>query len=268
MLLADAVLANPVVTERVSIDSDGTEVFGPSSDPSVSQDGRFIAFSSDATDLVPGDTNGVKDVFVHDWAEGVTVRVSVSSSDSEANAGSNSPYISEDGRYVAFYSNADNLVAGDSNGAPDIFVHDLLTGTTERVSVNASGVEANAASSSPSLSADGRFVVFASEADNLIAGDSNSVADIFLYDRVSATVELISAAQVPSEWANAASDTPVISADGNFVAFASNASNLVPDDTLGRQDIFVEMLTRSVMPRVRSRTTGASLPFDRLRRTW
>ena len=122
-------------------------------------------------------------IFVHDWIEGITSRVSVSSSGDEANAESNSPFISNDGRFIAFYSNAVNLVTDDSNGVTDIFVHDRNDGSTERVSINNSGVQANGASSSPSLSADGRFVAFESEANNLIAGDSNGVTDIFVYDR-------------------------------------------------------------------------------------
>jgi len=262
LLLAESVLANPVVTERVSIDSSGAEVLGPSSDPSVSEEGRFIAFSSEATDLVPNDTNGFKDVFVHDWVEGITTRVSVSSSGEEANAESNSPFISNDGRFVAFYSNADNLVAGDSNGVTDIFVHDRSDGTTERVSVNDSGVQANGASGSPSLSTDGRFVVFASEADNLVAGDSNGETDIFLYDRELNEIELISVALVPSECANGSSNTPIISADGNFVAFTSNASNLVPNDLLGRQDIFVRDRVQGVTERVSISSIGDEANFS------
>ncbi len=262
LLLAESVLASPIVTERVSIDSTGTEVLGPSSDPSVSEEGRFIAFSSEATGLVPNDTKGFKDVFVHDWAEGITTRVSVSSSGEEANAESNSPFISNDGRFVAFYSNADNLVAGDSNGVTDIFIHDRNDGTTERVSVNDSGVQANGASSSPSLSADGRFVVFASEADNLVAGDSNGETDIFLYDRELDEIELVSVALVPSECANGSSNASIISADGNFVAFASNASNLVPNDLLGRQDIFVRDRVQGVTERVSISSSGDEANFS------
>ncbi len=143
---------------------------------------RFVAFESDATNLVVGDTNGATDVFVHDRENGVTERVSVASDATEGDAGSYSSAISADGRFVAFESLASNLVAGDTNLERDIFVHDRVTGITERVTVASDGTEANDWSTSPSLSGDGRLVVFDSIAENLVAGDSNGRADVFVHD--------------------------------------------------------------------------------------
>jgi Tol biopolymer transport system component len=257
LLLADAVLAHPVVTERVSIDSNGVEALGDSSDPSVSGDGRYVAFSSEAENLVDGDVNGFNDVFVHDWAEdeGVTTLVSVASDGTQANGASNSPFISEDGRFVVFCSDASNLVAGDTNGFADIFVHDLTDGSTERVSVNG-GVEGNNTSSSPSISADGQYVVFASTADNLVSGDTNEAEDIFLYNRQNGQLVLVSAALGSTQPANDLSENPIISADGRFVAFDSRASDLVSDDINGRGDIFVRDLTSGTTERVSVSSTG------------
>ena len=178
-------------TERVSLRSGGGQADGHSDDPVMSADGRFVAFWSDATNLVAGDTNGVRDVFVHDRETGVTERVSVSGGEAQGNAfsggflhfASMGTSISADGRFVAFRSTASNLVAGDDNNAADMFVRDRLAGTTERVSVDSAGGQANGDSYTVSISADGRFVAFESAATNLVAGDTNGFDDIFLRDR-------------------------------------------------------------------------------------
>jgi Tol biopolymer transport system component len=182
-------------TSRVSVDSAGAEGDNNSYSPSISGDGRYVAFVSDATNLlgVGNDTNGSRDVFVHDRdADGngtydeplgvSTVRVSVDSLGAEANGDSSSSSISADGRYVAFESNASNLVDDDINASTDVFVHDLLTATTTRVSVDLAGVEGNGNSNNPSMSADGKSVTFQSDADNLVAGDTNAAPDIFFDD--------------------------------------------------------------------------------------
>jgi hypothetical protein len=179
-------------TERVSVSFAGIQGVGTGYFSSISNDGRFVAFASWGTDLVNGDTNGVADVFVRDRLNGTTERVSVDSGGAEGNGESayyNSPSISADGRFVAFESLATNLVAGDTNGVYDIFVHDRLNGTTERVSVSSSGAQGNGPSGSSfvsggaKLSADGRFVVLASYANNLVAGDTNQLEDVFVRDR-------------------------------------------------------------------------------------
>jgi Tol biopolymer transport system component len=174
--------AGAISTVRVSVRSDGTEADQASAAPSISADGRYVAFVSDATNLVANDTNGSTDVFVHDRQTGTTTRVSVDSAGVEGNGISNFPSISSDGRYVALESDADNLVADDNNGSADVFVHDLQTGTATRVSVDSAGVEGNGNSNAPSISADGRSVAFESDADNLVAGDTNTAPDIFVDD--------------------------------------------------------------------------------------
>src|SRR5207249_1268748 len=172
-------------TERVSVASGGgTQGNGKSGGffafPALSADGRFVAFQSDATNLVAGDTNGTTDVFVHDRQTATTERVSV-------NGFSAGPALSADGRFVAFHSTGSNLVAGDTNGATDVFVHDRQTGTTERVSGASDGTQGNDASAGPALSADGRLVAFHSSATNLVAGDANRAYDVFVHDRAVST---------------------------------------------------------------------------------
>jgi hypothetical protein len=149
-----------------------------------------VAFSSDYH-LVPTDTNGVRDVFVHDRQTGETTRVSVDSAGNQGNADSLGPGISADGRYVAFQSSASNLVPADGNGILDIFVHDRQTGETTRASVGSGGNEANRASgwadfpsSMPVISADGRYIAFTSSASNLVPGDTNNCGDVFVHDRL------------------------------------------------------------------------------------
>ena len=168
------------LVERVSAASDGTESNSSSYQPSISADGRYVAFYSDANNLISGDTNGTSDIFVHDRQTGTTERVSAASDGTEGNSYSSEPSISADGRYVAFYSDANNLVSGDTNGTSDIFVHDRQTETTERVSAASDGTESNSSSYQPSISADGRYVAFYSDANNLVSRDTNSTSDIFV----------------------------------------------------------------------------------------
>ena len=168
------------VTTRVSVSSAGSEVNGYSGAPALSAEGRFVAFFSLASDLVPDDNNARFDSFVHDRLTGETLRVSVSGDGAEVTGGSGSPSISGDGRTVAFVSDASNLVTGDTNGAGDVFLHDLLTGATGRAAVAADGSEAGGASMSPSIAADGTRLVFVSDAADLVAGDTNGVTDVFL----------------------------------------------------------------------------------------
>ncbi len=235
------------VTERVSVDSTGQEANGSNVHTIISADGRYVAFYSTATNLVPGDTNGTTDVFVHDRVTGITERVSVDSSGQEANGGSGGPSISSDGRYVAFGSAASNLVPGDTNGTSDVFVHDRVTGLTERVSVDSNGQEANGlnrltgSSVYETISGDGRYVVFISEASNLVTGDTNGIRDIFVHDRVTGMTERVNVDNNGEE-ANGLSINATISADGRYVAFDSYASNLVPGDTNASQDVFVRYL--------------------------
>ena len=138
---------------------------------------------------------------------------------------------------MAFYSAATNLVSGDTNGVLDIFVYDRQSDSIERVSVGGSGTQEDDNSYTPSLSADGLYVAFASLATNLVAEDSNGVRDIFMCSRQSGSIERVSV-DAGGTQGNGASYTPLISADGRYVAFASEASNLVVGDTNGCLDIF------------------------------
>ena len=225
-------------TQRVSVDSSGTQANDESFYPQISADGRYVAFRSDASNLVSGDTNGVSDIFVRDLQTGTTERVSLDGTGAQGNGDSFGPSISGDGRFVAFRSDSSNLVQGDANGVDDVFVRDRQTGTTERVSVDGSGTEANGNSFGPSISEDGRFVAFRSHASNLVAGDVNGRDDIFVHDRQTGATQLVSVANGGTQ-GDAASFEPAISGDGRYVAFRSDASTLVPDDTNASRDVFL-----------------------------
>jgi Tol biopolymer transport system component len=155
-----------------------------------------------------------------------TSRVSVASDGTQANNDSWETAISADGRYVAFRSLANNLISGDTNGFPNVFVHDRQTGLTNRVSVASDGSQANGGSGPPSISANGRYVAFASWASNLVSGDTNNFIDIFVHDRHTGQTSRVSVASDETQ-ANADSYGPSISADGRYVAFHSHATNLV-----------------------------------------
>ena len=170
-------IAGPI--ERVSVSSAGDQGNDDSVEAMISGDGAFVAFRSLASNLVAGDGNGRWDIFVHQRATGITTRVSVSSAGVEANHDSFSPSISDDGRFVAFRSNASNLVAGDGNARQDIFVHDRMSGTTVRVSMPDGGGEADGHSDLPAISGDGQWIVFESDATNLVPADTNRSRDIF-----------------------------------------------------------------------------------------
>ena len=226
------------LTRRVSVDSNGAQGNGHSYRPVVSENGRLIAFESDASNLVPGDTNGVRDVFVHDRQTGLITRVSIDSNGVQGNGTSFWPAITADGSTIVFHSSATNFAPDDTNLANDIFLHDMLSGETRRISVTSNGAQANNDSLFPSISADGRLIAFKSVAENLVTGDTNGVPDIFLHDRLTAETIRISKGFSGTQ-ANNASDYPAISSDGHYVAFESNATNLVSGDTNAATDIFL-----------------------------
>jgi Ca2+-binding RTX toxin-like protein/archaellum component FlaF (FlaF/FlaG flagellin family)/gas vesicle protein len=240
-------------TTRVSVATDGTEGNELSSSPTISADGRYVTFRSDADNLVPGDTNKNPNIFVHDRQTGETTRVSVAADGTEGNGWSDYPAISADGRYVAFQSDADNLVPGDTNGKYDIFVHDRQTGETTRVSVATDGTQGNGYY--PAISADGRYVAFLSDASHLVPGDTNGKDDIFVHDRQTGETTRVSVATDGTEGRNNWSLAPAISADGRYVAFQSDADNLVPGDANGKSDIFVH-------DRLTGETTRVSVATD------
>jgi WD40 repeat protein len=243
-------------TTLVSVDASGTQGNGNSYFPAISADGLFVAFYSTATNLVAGDTNACSDVFVRDLSAGTTELVSVDSSGTQGNDQSYSGAISSDGRFVAFTSLSTNFVPGDTNGLLDVFVRDRLHGTTERVSIDSSGAQADAYSWFPALSADGSLVAFESFADNLVPGDSNGRGDSFVHDRASGTTERVSLGPNGVE-ANWDCELPSISADGRFVSFSSRASNLVAGDSNFSSDVFVRDRTVGVTRRESVDSAGA-----------
>ncbi len=225
--------------ERVSVASDGSQGDDDSVGPVISSDGQYVVFRSGASNLVPGDTNGWRDIFVHDRQTGQTERVSIAPDGSQADGSSYHPSISADTRYVTFDSHATNLVPGDTNGQRDIFVHDRQMGSTELVSVASNGSQADSSSNAPGISSDGRYVVFGSGASNLVPGDTNMMGDVFVHDRQTHLTERVSVASDGSQSNGSGSSLASISADGRYVAFHSYARNLVPGDTNGKSDVFV-----------------------------
>lgn len=188
-------------------------------DFSASADGRLVAFTSDAVDLVQNDTNGAADIFVYDRTTATVSRVSIATDGRQGNNDSVEPAMSADGRFVAFASAASNLVAGDGNGSTDIFLRDRATGTTERISVTSDGQEGHGESDTPALSGDGRILVFRSTADDLVPDDANPRDDVFVHDRETHTTTRLAAAVV--QQFSEPSYQPTISADGRVIAFVS-----------------------------------------------
>lgn len=227
---------------RASVGATGNQSNGESSHPAISADGQRIAFESAASNLVSGDGNNYKDIFLRDITSGAgggnTHRVSVSSSGLEANGDSFSPAISGDGLTVAFSSFAANLVPSDNNGYPDVFIRQWQAGVTERVSVSSNGAEANNWCEAATLSADGRYVSFQSQASTLAAGDGNNVKDIFVRDRTAGTTTLISTDSNGAPGSNE-SQAPAMAGQGRFVVFHSSATNLIPGDSNSAVDVFI-----------------------------
>jgi Tol biopolymer transport system component len=258
----------PDRTQRVSLAHDGGQGEGSSQKADISLDGRFVAFESRAENLVPDDTNTWQDIFVVEVATGAIERVSVASDGTQGDWASFTPSISGDGRFVAFAASSTNLVPDDTNGEVDIFVHDRGTGTTERVSVASDGTQANNQSQDPSISADGRYVVFESWADNLVVGDTNagdddpfSGSDIFWHDRETGETRRVS---VSSEGAQADSWSAgaAISAGGKHVAFVSHASNLVPGSHNGAAHVYVHEVDTGVTERISVSNDGTQANSD------
>lgn len=271
-------------TELISVDSLGGQGNDASYDPEISEDGRFVAFNSRASNLVSGDRNvcltptslDCQDIFVHDRWTGVTELVSLDSAGTQANDGSFGAAISADGRFVAFSSDASSLVKGDTNGWRDVFVHDRQTGDTERVSVGSSGAQGNWNSDgAAAISGDGRFVVFDSYASNLAPGDLGTCPvdepypvtcqDVFVRDRDTdedgvfderggVSTSMVSVSSAGSQ-GNESSSVASISGDGRFVVFKSRASNLVPGDTSG-DDLFVHDFKTGATERVNADSAG------------
>jgi Tol biopolymer transport system component len=238
--LAAGANAGVAETTRVSVSSAEHQTNAESEFPSISAHGRFVAFESKATTLVRSDTNTRRDIFVRDRKTGRTERVSISSTGRQADGASYAASISADGRFVAFYSHAKNLVSDDTNGRPDVFVHSRETGRTKRVSVGPRGRQANGHSYFPSISADGRFVAFESRASNLVRRDTNDDFDVFVRDRTRGKTMRVSVTSAGKQvgggyWGSRA---PSISASGRFVAFDSSSS-FVEADPNTAADVYV-----------------------------
>jgi len=225
-------------TKRVSVRSNEAQADEASTEPVISSSGRYVVFTSDATNLVAGDLNDTTDVFVRDRKLGTTKLVSVRSNGSQGNAGSQHAAISANGRFVVFDSSASNLVAGDGNGEIDVFIRDLELGTTRLLSVRTNGNQGNGASYDPSISGNGRFVVFTSESSNLVGSDTNGHRDVFLRDRQQGTTVRVSVKSSEGQGNGDSQDT-AISADGSSIVFLSSATNLVASDTNAATDVFV-----------------------------
>lgn len=218
------------------------DAIGPAEDASFSADGRFLVFTSVSS--------GASHVVRLDRSTGETTLVSVSPTGAPGNGWNGEPAISADGRYVAFASMSSNLVPGDTIGSRDIFVRDLSSGVTVRISAAPNGVQANNNSFSPDISDDGHLVSFVSHASNLVAGDSNGAADVFVHNRLTGLTRRVSVSSSGRQ-ANEASHLDArISGNGRIVAFTSWASNLVPRDSNGQADVFVHDLRAGTTERV------------------
>jgi subtilisin family serine protease/Tol biopolymer transport system component len=240
--------------DRISVGAAGSQGNSDSSSPSLTSDGRLVAFQSTASNLVANDNNGFGDVFVRDLDSEITRRVSLGPGQAEANGSSGLPAISGDGQIVAFTSSATNLVGNDTNGKDDVFVVNLSTGAVELIAEAADSPIPDRPTLD--LSFDGRFVAFASLAAGLVANDTNALGDVFVYDRETDEFERVSVSAAGVQ-GNGHSWSPSISADGRFVSFISDASNLVPGDDNSLGDVFVFDRTTDTIERVSVGVGGA-----------
>ncbi|MCL4804351.1 MAG: PD40 domain-containing protein [Anaerolineae bacterium] len=230
------------LTRMIDLLPNGHNPWEGGSFSAISANGNRIVYRSLDGGLVVGDTNQTFDIFVYDVAAATTRRVSIAADGAQGTKMANRPAISADGMYAAFDTTS-TLVTGDTNGRSDVFVHDLVTGITTRVSVRTDGTQANNQSTQASLSGDGRFVAFTSTANNLVAGDTNRQSDIFLHDRQTGTTSRVSLAMNGAEATGGASAAPRVSADGRSVAFHSKARNLIPGLNPGSvNQIYVRIL--------------------------
>ena len=236
-------------TTRVSNALGGGDANGGSRYPVLDTTGRYIAFESAASNLVAGDTNGVRDVFYHDRVLNVTTRVSTSAAGVEGNGESLDAFISPDGRYVAFESSASNLVPGDTNGFTDVFVKDMQTGSVYLASINTAGDQGNGISENASISDQGLRVAFSSFADNFAPMDANGYEDLFLHDITTGVTQRVNVSTAGDQGHVGAYEL-ILSPDGGFAVFFSAASNHVPGDTNSQLDIFVRDIDGGTTERV------------------
>jgi Tol biopolymer transport system component len=253
-------------TVRVNVNASGVEANQTSANPTISRDGRYIAYESAATNLVSTATNGSYQIFRFDTLANTTVHVSRTTAGVQGNASSTDASISNDGRYIAFKSLATNLVAGDTNARSDAFRRDVTSNITIRVSVRNAGGQGNQTETreqGPSISGDGRYVLFRSNATNLVTGDTNATSDLFVRDVTGATTRRVSLSNAGGQ-ANSPSYMGRISNDGRYVVFSSLATNLVTGDTNVAEDIFVRDRTLNTTTRVSVSSSGAQTPTGEL----
>ena len=222
-----------------------------SKNASFSDDGRYLVFESDATNLVSSDSNGISDIFLFDSQTSTTTKISQGMSNSASNGTNFQPKISGDGNYIVFASNASNLVSGDTNNAADIFLFKRSDSTIIRLSVNSTGTQSNGGSGEPSISRDGNLITFTSLATNLVPSDTNNVKDVFVKNRTTGAISLVSTDSSANQ-ANKASYQSAINSDGTMVAFASDASNLISSDSNGCSDVFVKTISSGAIQLVSS----------------
>jgi Tol biopolymer transport system component len=242
-------LAAPAIaqtTERVSVATNGTESNRISESCAISADGNIVAFESRANNLVPNDTNGVMDIFVHDRRTGETTRVSIDTNGLEADGKSQNPSITADGRFIAFQTTATNLVRPDLNVKDDILIHDRVFRRTFRASVTPTG-QSSFHCVTPVISANGRYVAFQSDSDEFTPNDTNIAADIFVYDSWrNTTLQASVNGNDEGSGPQRPNRHPAISANGRFVAFTSSATNFHSGST-GQESIFVKDLATGIL---------------------
>lgn len=263
-LLVLAAAADPLHaqrTVRASVGPGGAEGNGRSWAPSVNQDGRLVAFSSDASNFVFGDVNGTSDVFVRDYLAGVIDLVSQNNAGAVGNGASQGAAVASGAPRVAFYSDATNLSVLDVNNTTDVYARDLAAPATMLVSERA-GVVGNGASFHPAISGNGRFVAFTTQAFNLGPGDFNGTSDVFVKDLSTGSIACLTLSPLTGMTANGYSQYPSISSNGRFIAFESAATDLVPGDTNGFVDIFVADLTTGAIDRVSRDPLGMQADGD------
>lgn len=262
---SDVYLRDRLTKETFWLSSEpgGVAPEGRSSEAAISGDGRYVVFTSYAKNLTDMPiTDGHSHIYLHDLNTGTNVLVDIGFDDAPGNAnfGSN-PAVSADGRYVTFKSAASNLVANDTNGKNDVFVRDMKEGQTIRVSLGTNGIQGDGNSYQPAISADGDAVAFTSVATNLVPDDTNGVHDVFLWRRETNKVSRISVSSNGEQGDKISNgfNPAAISADGRYVVFESEATNLVSDDTNGRYDIFLRDTKEGVTTRVSLSVTGGQL---------
>jgi len=244
---------------RASVSTGGVEANGASTKSSISADGVQVTFASSATNLVTGDTNLAKDIFLHNRLDDTTILVSSGVSSTQSNGDSDAPVISSDGKWVVFHSYATNLTSdADTNDAADIFRYEISTGTMTRISNVTAGGNANGHSFDPVIDENGDYIVFQTDASDLFASDTNAKTDIVMYD-----VTLDSISQISKDTLDAPTDgnsmNPAVSADGRRIAYSSVATNVVASDTNGYSDIFyynVDTDTTILVSKANSGTQG------------